>query len=128
MNYLERVKELKREWSTPPTDSDMHGVISVGSVKSPTLNDGLSDQLLSRLQAGTRWLTAHHQAWLDAKPDAACDERFSQSLAAWDEMERSLRAVYGYEGCVQGPDQRCPEVAALVCDSCAQRAKTKEIR
>ena len=80
--------------------------------------DALSDHLLTRLQAGSDWLTIHHQAWLNGNPNAADDERFSKSLAAWGEMERSLRLVYGYEGCIFGPDQRCPEDAPVRCDFC----------
>jgi hypothetical protein len=52
--------------------------------------------LLKRLVNGQKWLTAQHQAWLDSKPDAASDERFSVALATWSEMERSLRLVFGY--------------------------------
>jgi diadenosine tetraphosphatase ApaH/serine/threonine PP2A family protein phosphatase len=81
-------------------------------------SNAVMDHLLSRLQAGSRWLTAQHQAWLDSKPDAASDQRFSVALAAWSEMERSLRMVFGYEGCVFGPDQRCPKDAPVICDAC----------
>jgi hypothetical protein len=84
----------------------------------PACNNAYVDHLLSRLRAGSQWLTAQHQAWLDSKPDAASDERFSVALAAWGEMERSLRLVFGYEGCVFGPDQRCPYDAPVICDSC----------
>ena len=38
--------------------------------------------LLSRLQAGTQWLTVQHHAWLDHKKDATNDERFIVALAA----------------------------------------------
>jgi hypothetical protein len=76
----------------------------------------VTDHLLSRLQSGSHWLTAQPQAWLEGRPDAASDERFSVALAAWTEMERSLRLVFGYEGCVFGPDQRCPDEAPVVCD------------
>ena len=81
-------------------------------------SDAFSEHLLSRLQAGSRWLTAEHQGWLDDKEDAASDERFSVALAAWDEMERSLRRVYGNEGCIFGSDQRCPQNAPVWCDGC----------
>ncbi|MFQ6026920.1 MAG: hypothetical protein ACE5Q6_05320 [Dehalococcoidia bacterium] len=86
--------------------------------QSVQVSNSVTDQLLSRLQAGSRWLTAQHRAWMDAAPDAASDERFSVALATWDEMERSLRLVFGYEGCVMGPDQHCPEDGLVVCDAC----------
>ena len=129
MNYLERVKELERERYSPRTnDADLYGEKSVLSEKSPYHPDQVSDKLLSRLQAGTHWLTVQHQAWLDNKPLAANDERFSKALASWSEMERSLRVVYGYEGCVMGPGQRCPGDAPVICDACLVDAKTKQMR
>jgi hypothetical protein len=47
----------------------------------------------------------------------------AQFAAAWDEMERFPRLVYGYEGCIFGPDQRCPEDALARCDFCATSHK-----
>ena len=63
-------------------------------------------------------LTPSTRPGLDDKKDAASDERFSVALAAWAEMEQSLRAVYGYEGCIQGPDQQCPQDVLVTCDLC----------
>ena len=108
------------ELTEPPYGSSvsvLQGTFS-GETCSRPAQDALSDHLLSRLQAGSRWLTAQHQAWLDDKEDAASDERVSVALDGWDEMERSLRLVYDYEGCVFGPDQRCPEDAPVTCDFC----------
>jgi hypothetical protein len=79
-----------------------------------------ASRLLSRLRAGGKWLTSQHKAWLEGKRTAVSDERFSAALEAWDLMERSLRMVFGYEGCVFGPDRRCPEAAPVVCDFCAK--------
>lgn len=81
----------------------------------------VTDGLLNRLRAGSQWLTAQHLAWLEGSPDAGSDERFSVALAAWTEMERSLRLVFGYEGCVFGPDRRCPDDAPVICDFCMER-------
>jgi hypothetical protein len=120
VNYLERVKELKQLWvdcSGANTSVRCEkGEISEQSRFQP---NEVTDKLLSRLQAGSQWLTAQHQAWLDDRPEAANDERFSVALAAWSEMERSLRLVFRYEGCVFGPDQRCPDDAPIRCDACA---------
>lgn len=88
--------------------------------KSPFQPNALTDHLLSRLQAGSQWLTAQHQAWPEDQPDTASDERFSVALAAWDEMERPLRLVFGYEACVFGPDRRCLDDAPVICDFCAE--------
>jgi hypothetical protein len=76
------------------------------------------DLLLQRLMAGVRWMDAQHQAWIDGKPDAATDERFSTALEGWDFLERKLRHEYGYEGCIFGPGQHCPEDAPVRCDAC----------
>jgi hypothetical protein len=87
--------------------------------KSPFQPDALTDHLVGRLQAGSQWLTAQHEAWLEGNPDAARDERFSVALAAWGEMERSLRLVFSYGVCVFGPDRRCPVNSRVTCDFCA---------
>ena len=98
-------------------------VAAAGNVKSPedmTTTAVLDERthLLSRLQAGSQWLTAQHQAWLGNKEDVASDERFSVALDGWGEMERSLRRVYGNGGCIFGSDQRCPQNAPVWCDGC----------
>jgi hypothetical protein len=78
-----------------------------------------SDSLLSRLQAGSKWLTAQHKAWLEGQ--GVSDERFSAALEAWDSLERILRQVFGYDGCIFGPDRRCPGEAHAICDFCAAK-------
>ena len=77
-----------------------------------------SDNLLTRLQAGTKWLTHQHEQWLSNAPTAVNDERFSASLNLWWAIEQTVRQVYGYEGCVLGPGEHCPESAPVTCDSC----------
>ena len=79
---------------------------------------GKRRKLAQAAENSSQWLTAQHQAWLDDKKDAASGERFSVALDGWAEMERSLRLVYNYEGCIFGPDQRCPEDAPVTCDGC----------
>ena len=76
------------------------------------------DLLLQRLMAGIRWMEHQHRAWLNGQPGAETDKRFSVVLEGWDLLEKKLRQEYGYEGCVLGPDQRCPEEAPVRCDSC----------
>jgi hypothetical protein len=91
---------------------------SVISAESAFQPNAITDHLLSRLQSGSHWLTAQHLAWLEGKQNAASDERFSIAVAAWGEMERSLRLVFGYEACIFGPGSRCPEDAPVICDFC----------
>ncbi len=50
---------------------------------SPPAQDAFSDHLLSRLQAGSQWLTAQHQAWLDEDSAVTNDELFSVALSAY---------------------------------------------
>lgn len=129
MNYLERVKAIKESWTEDQCAKSVLSALSPEGLapdtaamcaKSPFQPNILADHLLSRFQAGSQWLTDQHQAWLEGRPDAASDERFSAALAAWGEMERSLRLVFDYRGCVFTPDQRCPEDATIICDFCAE--------
>ena len=92
--------------------------------------DAFSDHLLFQLQTGSRWLTLQYQAWLDHERDAANDEEFSVVLATWTELEQELRES-GYQACIYGAQQRCPQNAPVRCDSCVaaifpplQEAKT----
>ena len=48
-------------------------------------------------------------------------QRFSACLKGWDLMERTLRQVYGYEGCIFGPDESCPAQGPTHCDACVGR-------
>ena len=82
--------------------------------------NAVPDKLLVRLRSGSIWLAAQHQAWVEDKTGAVSDERFSTALDAWDLLERTLRQVFGYEGCVFGPSSRCPAGAPVVCDFCAE--------
>lgn len=75
------------------------------------------NHLLSRLVAGTCWVTTQHRLWVNDKPGAASNNRFSESLALWDNLERELRSL-GFVGCIFGPTQRCPKDAPVACDEC----------
>jgi hypothetical protein len=138
MNYLERVKEIKKSWATGCEKSELSEISPADRLSELTAPSNSTEEecekselseispaqaiaantLLSRLQAGSQLLASQHDAWLEGKEDAASDERFSAALAAWDQMERLLRQVFGYEGCVFGPDRRCPEGATVVCGYC----------
>jgi hypothetical protein len=87
---------------------------------SPFQPNPVTDNLLSRLRAGTVWLTDAHQAWLAGSPGAADDERFSVALAAWTEMERVLRVVFNFEGCIHGSGSRCSANSPISCDFCVR--------
>jgi len=73
--------------------------------------------LMERLRKGGQWLTEQHCRWLREDPIASADDKFGHALASWTELEQVFRCT-GYEGCIFGPDQRCPEDAPLTCDCC----------
>jgi hypothetical protein len=128
MAYLDKLKERnnyeKNEINeiTPLQARNMGLDPTKENEKSPVLANPLVDHLLDRLRKGLEWLTAQHQAWDNGDPDATSDKAFSAALAAWTEMEQSLRAVFDLEGCVLGPDQQCPEDAPVRCDACCDQA------
>ena len=74
--------------------------------------------LLPRLQFGSRWLTSQHEARLAGKAEGKSNERFSTCLESWELMERTLRNVYGYEGCIFGPGDTCPTASRTRCEAC----------
>ena len=37
-------------------------------------------------------------------------------------MERTLRSVYGFEGCVFGSDETCEDNGVVSCDACVRDA------
>ena len=98
---------------------DLPNPIGYGGLPKAQDDNTESSRLLVRLEAGSRWLAAQHQLWLADDPSAADDANFSEELAAWDSLERILRQVYHYQGCIFGPGQACPEDACAWCDPCA---------
>jgi hypothetical protein len=87
--------------------------------------DSAIDALRSRIQGGSRWLLAQHEAWIDGTESAVSDRKFSRALAAWTELERDLRSL-GYHLCVFGPGGHCPDAAPVTCDACATARSLKE--
>ena len=81
---------------------------------------------LQRLRAGQVWLAAAHEklSEMEARCDVVGDlynkqrERFLEALDGWDVMERQLRELLGYRGCIHGPGQRCPPDSVVVCRAC----------
>jgi hypothetical protein len=121
MSYLDKIKQWEAQGEKGPASPtrilrDELNELNEKSSYQPTTE---SETVLSRLRAGTEWLTAQHQAWFVDRPNAESDERFSTALEGWDLLERKLRQEFGYEGCIHGPGQRCPEDVPVVCDFCA---------
>jgi hypothetical protein len=80
--------------------------------------------LMTRLQAGSRWLSEQHAAWLEDQAEMAGEQEFSEALAGWDALERQLRLT-GYPYCIFGPGKRCPAGAVATCDDCTGHREEK---
>lgn len=81
----------------------------------PTPDLPLPD-LLERLRKGSRWLEAEHTKWYAGEPSD--DKLRSKMSSVWDEQEEALRHT-GFEGCIFGEGEQCPEDAPLRCSVCA---------
>lgn len=78
-------------------------------------------KLLERLRDGHRWLCTEYARSFDESDYNA--DKFANGLATWDELEKTLRAVYGYKGCVYGEGEQCPEDAPVRCDACIEAGR-----
>lgn len=90
----------------------------------PVIQEYLSGDLLARLRKGHEWMIEHYQLFLVNDPTRASDAAFAESLAQWDRLELELRMIHGYQGCVYGEGERCPDTegmpAPVVCDACVE--------
>ena len=84
--------------------------------REPAASDLPLPDLLNRLRRGSRWLEAEHAKWYAGEPSD--DELRSKMSGVWDELEEALRHA-GFEGCIFGEGQQCPEDAPLRCSACA---------
>ena len=72
--------------------------------------------LLARLRAGQVWLVAHYDAYMDGlEPEGP----YVASLVAWDTLEKMLRRLYGYQGCISETGA-CDSGAPVWCAACAE--------
>ena len=107
------------EGTNGTSGTPFHSVLVEKTIDSPVgLTTGARPgQLLSRLQAGSKWLRCQHAKYVNDDPAAATDEEFSAALAGWDLLEQELRST-GHTECVFGAGQRCLEEAPATCDWC----------
>jgi hypothetical protein len=85
--YLDKAKLATRRWSLEqgaPNDS-----------ASTFISNKVTDKLLGKLQAGSQWLNAQHEAWLEGRRSATNDERFSATVAT---SGIRLRGLYFWAG------------------------------
>lgn len=86
-------------------------------------------RLLNRLRAGITWLTAAHESLCRMEDNLALAGeqyerlrvKFLAALDAWDGMDKMVRELYGFKGCVTGAGQRCPDSAPVGCRYCCVR-------
>ena len=72
--------------------------------------------LLQRLRRGQQWLSQRYDAYMDG---AECEGPFVASMVAWDTLERLLRRLYGYQGCISETGA-CDSGAPVWCAACAE--------
>jgi len=68
---------------------------------------------------GQRWLTEQHERYFEEDWGAVPDDLFSRELDTWIRSEDQLRAQYGYQGCMLGPGEHCPEEGPVRCQACS---------
>jgi TubC N-terminal docking domain len=90
---------------------DVVALVRIGELAEETL--------LKRLRNGQWWLTEEHEKWAADNPDSVSDTDFQKALDGWVAMEAQLRGRHGYQGCIHGEGQRCPNDAVVNCDACA---------
>ena len=106
------IKSIKRPSATSDTGISDH---------SPAKHDiPDSTVLLTRLRIGQAWLLDQHNRWQSGDTTAAADAEFSRVWNGWWELDHRLRADYGFQGCIYGPDGGCPD--GFPCQGCADLA------
>ena len=90
----------------------------------PIIREYLSGDLLARLRKGHKWMIEQYQLFNQDDTARASDAAFTESLSRWIVLELELRMIHGYQGCVYGEGERCPDTegmpAPVVCDACVE--------
>ena len=78
-------------------------------------------ELIERLQSGIDWfIGVDKDLWKDDYPintGTALERKMTASIHKWGELERLLRNLYEYEGCIfEGGS--CPEESPVRCTGC----------
>ena len=72
--------------------------------------------LLARLRDGQRWLTANYDAYMAGTGN---EPQYVSGLVQWDTLEKMLRRLYGYQGCISETGA-CDSGAPVWCAACAE--------
>jgi len=86
--------------------------------------------ILDRLQRGSLWLVETH-AKLLSLPDGGVgtdmERLYLRGLDRWDSYDKALRTLFGFQGCVCGQGQRCPDDAPVLCRGCSERQEAFQL-
>ena len=81
-------------------------------------------ELIQRITKGNAWLWQESIA-LNKMNDAGIgSDREARYLEAFDlriHLERLLRFVYRFEGCIDGPGRTCEPLMVVRCEYCGER-------
>jgi hypothetical protein len=84
-------------------------------------------QLTQRITKGNAWLW-QESIGLNKMEDAGVgSDREARYLEAFDlriHLERLLRFVYGFEGCINGPQRTCDPIMIVRCEYCGEGGRS----
>lgn len=74
--------------------------------------------MVERLRRGQTWLAERWRGICAGESMAATEpDTFTRTFMAWVDLEKTIRFVYEYEGCVIG-DEGCDPAAPACCEAC----------
>ncbi len=79
--------------------------------------DAPLEVVLGRLRRGHSWLQEQQDLLFEDAEKVNLDT-YTKGLDEWEGLEATARRVHGYEGCVLGENNRCPEDSQPTCWSC----------
>lgn len=80
-------------------------------------------QLTQRITKGNAWLWQESRALNNLDDAGSGSDREANYLEAFDlriSLERLLRFVYGFEGCIDGAGRTCEPLAVVRCEHCGE--------
>jgi hypothetical protein len=81
-------------------------------------------QLIQRITKGNAWLWQESVALYKLDDAGIGSDREARFLKAFNlriHLERLLRSVYHFEGCIDGPQRICEQRMIVRCEYCGER-------
>ena len=81
-------------------------------------------QLTQRITKGNAWLWQESRALNNLDDAGIGSDREAQFIEAFDlriSLERLLRTVHAFEGCIDGAGRTCEPLAVVRCEYCGER-------